>query len=421
MKNYLEKLPKEIQDLINIAGNIAGDLGFKAYLVGGLVRDLILSVDNYDLDIVIEGEGIEFAKIFARKLEGKIVCHPRFMTATIVLPNDLKIDVVTARKEIYPNPAVLPVVSPGSLDDDLFRRDFTINALAIQITGKDFGKLIDVYDGRKDLEAKILRILHSKSFIDDPTRIIRGIRFEQRFGFSFERNTKKCLKEAVRNKIFKKLQPQRLRDEIQLILQEKDPKRNIFRLNELLGTSFLGKSLKFNKQTKDLVVSLAEQIAWFKNIHKRHRHLDIWLIYLISFLDSFDLSKAKDFCDKFVLHKADSKKILQYFSRRREVEKVLVNKRIEPSDLFHLLSAIEYEVIILIRARNKNQNLQKNINDFFAFHHEVKIMISGKDLCCLGLKPGAQYQKIFKQVLNAKLNGKISTKEEEINFVKEII
>ncbi len=421
MKKYLEKLPKEIIVLINTAKEIAQDLGFQAYLVGGLVRDLFLSVDNYDLDIVIEGDGIEFANNFALKTQSKVISHPRFMTATIILPNHFKIDVVTARKEIYPQPAHLPIVSVGSLQDDLFRRDFTINTLAVQISGNDFGKLIDIFNGKKDLEAKVLRILHNKSFIDDPTRIIRGIRFEQRFNFNFEKETLKCLNQALKSKIFEKLQLQRLRDEMQLLLSEKDPKRNIFRINELLGTSFLSKDLKFNQKTRKVLECLEASIIWFKDIHKRHRHLDVWLIYLIAFLENYDLNKAKKFCDKFVLHKGDTNRVLQYFSKRKNIEKALSKKILPPSELFHLLNEITYEVIILIKARSNNKNLHKNISDFFAFHHEVKIMLSGQDLCAMGLKPGAHYQKIFKEVLNAKLNGKISTKEDEIRFVKEII
>ncbi|MCX5710840.1 MAG: tRNA nucleotidyltransferase, partial [Candidatus Omnitrophica bacterium] len=196
MKKYLERLPKEIRELVYFTKDLAAYRGMPAYLVGGFVRDLILGVRNFDLDIVVVGDGIKFAEYFSRALKAKLIRHKRFGTATVVLKPGLKIDIATARSEFYPHPAHLPVVKPGSLKDDLFRRDFTINAMAISLVEKDFGRLIDCYGGKNDLKARSIRVLHALSFIDDPTRIIRAIRFEQRFDFKIDPDTLKLLKEA---------------------------------------------------------------------------------------------------------------------------------------------------------------------------------------------------------------------------------
>lgn len=179
MKEYLRKLPKEIQDLISKAARVASGNNISAYLVGGFVRDLLLGVKNLDLDIVVEGDGIKFAQDFAHTLKAKLILHRRFGTATITLGYNLKIDIATARKETYPYPACLPVVTSGTIEDDLARRDFTINAMAISIMQKDFGRFIDLLYGKHDLYHKKIRVLHNLSFIDDPTRILRAIRFEK--------------------------------------------------------------------------------------------------------------------------------------------------------------------------------------------------------------------------------------------------
>ena len=151
MKSHLNNLNKELKDLINLAQGIAYSHNWPVYLVGGFVRDLILEVKNFDLDIAVEGDGIKFAEDFSAKLKARFIRHKRFGTATVTINPVLKVDIATARKEFYPQPASLPVVSSGTLKDDLFRRDFTINAMAISIAKKDFGRLIDFFAGRDAL------------------------------------------------------------------------------------------------------------------------------------------------------------------------------------------------------------------------------------------------------------------------------
>jgi tRNA nucleotidyltransferase (CCA-adding enzyme) len=235
MKEFLKKLPREIADLIVLAEEIATEKNLSAYLVGGCVRDLLLGEKNFDLDIVVVGEAISFADEFSRRLKVKVIQHRRFGTATVHPAGHPKVDFATSRKEYYPYPAALPLVSPSTLKDDLFRRDFTINAMAIDITRGNFGKLIDFFGGRPDLERGLIRVMHERSFVDDPTRILRAIRFEQRLGFRMEAQTLGYLQTALRQKALRQLAPTRITRELQLIFKEEKALLCLKRLNQLCG------------------------------------------------------------------------------------------------------------------------------------------------------------------------------------------
>ena len=211
-------------NIIEIVGTIADELKIKAYIVGGPVRDKLLGMSNYDLDFVVEGDGIKFAEVLNKKLKGKLITYKAFGTATIELKGK-RIDVVTARKESYKYPAAYPIVKPGAIKDDLFRRDFTINSMALAIDKKGLGRLVDFYGGQKDLTKGVIRVLHDKSFMDDPTRIFRAVRFSVRFGFKIEPHTKKLMKEAVLDGFLGEVNAGRIRKEMELFLKEKNPKK----------------------------------------------------------------------------------------------------------------------------------------------------------------------------------------------------
>jgi tRNA nucleotidyltransferase (CCA-adding enzyme) len=211
-------------DIVKIVGQIADELGVKAYLVGGPVRDKLLGIENFDLDFVVEGNGIRFAESLNKSFKGKLTKYPAFGTATIG-SEDKRVDIVTARKETYKKPGAYPKVKPGKIKDDLFRRDFTINAMAIAVNKKGLGKLVDFYNGQKDLKKGLIRVLHDKSFMDDPTRIFRAVRFAVRLGFKIEPHTKKLMKNAVLDGLLGDVNAGRIRKEIELFLKEKNPKK----------------------------------------------------------------------------------------------------------------------------------------------------------------------------------------------------
>lgn len=421
MKNKIQKLPEELQNLIQEASLTAKEAGVSAYLVGGFVRDLIVGAGNFDLDIVVEGDGISFAEKFAEKLKAKFICHRRFGTATITLAHHLKIDIATARKESYLEPAALPVVEFGSLKDDLKRRDFTINALALDIKKENFGKIIDLFQGYDDILNGKIRFLHDLSFIDDPTRILRAIRFEKRFNFKIEDKTFKCLKEAVGLKMLEKVQPQRLRDELILLLKEEKPIKYIKRLEELTGLRFLSHQLRISNRTYDFLESCQKELRWFDKNYQNRRKMDNWLVYFAALIDSLSVKDTNYLLKLFVFRKGEDLRILSFKNIDKNFIKQLSNKRIKPSEIYEMLDPLSYEVIILIKAKYDNVNIQEYIKDFFTVYNDMRILISGHDLRRLGVAAGPFYQKIFKKVLAAKLNGSVSTYEEELKFIEELI
>jgi len=421
MRKFLEKLPKEIRELVYLAKDEATYRRMPAYLVGGFVRDLILGVRNFDLDIVVVGDGIKFAEYFAGSLKAKLIRHKRFGTATVLLKSGLKIDIATARSEIYPLPAHLPVVKPGSLEDDLFRRDFTINAMAISLAEKDFGRLIDCYGGIGDLKNKTISVLHALSFIDDPTRILRAVRFEKRYSFHLESKTLRLLKEAGRRKMLEQVEPQRLRDELILILKEAQPLKQMQRVQELAGLKFIWNNLTLSTNSKKTFRAIAAELRWFKKAHTRRRQLDFWLIYFMSMLDILSLRSVKLICKKFVFSRGEIKRIISYRKIGQPFIARLSQKKIRPAGIFDLLEPLSYEVILLLKAKYKNPVFQGHIKDFLQSYNGMRLHIRGHDLVGLGLQPGPDYQRIFRKVLKAKLNGLVHTQEEEIALTKKLM
>ncbi len=418
MKNYLNNLPQEIQDLIHLAGSISLSKGMPVYLIGGFVRDLLLGVKNLDLDMAVEGEGIAFAEELSVKLNAKLIRHRRFGTATVIIKPNLKIDIATARKEIYPEPAKLPVVEFGTLKDDLKRRDFTINAMAIDITESNFGGLIDFFEGKKDLTDKKVRILHELSFIDDPTRILRAIRFEKRLDFKIETKTLHFLKDAVKKRMLEKVEPQRLRDELILILKEDFPVKQIRRMQQLTGFDFISRVLTINY---GLLNSVAQELVWFKKEHFPRRKLDIWLIYFMALIDQVPLKEAIGICCKFVFSKGEEKRILSYKKIGDKFVKKISKKGIKPFEIFGLLEPLCYEVILLIKAKYRDPVITGRIEDFLEIYNDIRVCISGHHLHGLGVVPGPHYKKIFNNVLKAKINGVVKTEEEELRLIKKYI
>ncbi|MBI5287338.1 MAG: CBS domain-containing protein, partial [Deltaproteobacteria bacterium] len=209
-----ERLPQWVVRMLKDAGRVAEGLGYKAYAVGGFVRDLLLRYENLDIDIVIEGDGIAFANEFGRLNNCRVRSHPKFGTAVVIFPDGFKVDVATARLEYYERPGALPTVELSSIKLDLYRRDFTINTLAIALNPKGFGELLDFFGGQRDIKEKTIKVLHNLSFVEDPTRVFRAIRFAERFGFRIGKHTTGLIKNTVRLNLFQKVSGGRLLDEL---------------------------------------------------------------------------------------------------------------------------------------------------------------------------------------------------------------
>jgi len=229
-------------------GKIGSELNFGVYVVGGFVRDLLLYKKNDDIDIVIEGDGIKFAIEYAKQTDSNLHIYEKFGTAVITMPDNFKIDVASARMEYYKSPAALPTVEMSSIKLDLYRRDFTINTLAINLIPDEFGTLTDFFAGQRDLKDKIIRVIHNLSFVEDPTRIFRAIRFEQRFGFKIGKLTAGLIKNAVKMDFFRKLSGLRVLTELRYILEERHPVRAVIRLSDYNLLQVLHSEVKLNNK-----------------------------------------------------------------------------------------------------------------------------------------------------------------------------
>lgn len=227
------RIGPDLRGILHAAGSLAAEMGYRAYAVGGMVRDLLLERDTFDLDIVVEGEGIRFARRLAGRLRARVKGYERFGTATITPAGGARVDIATARTEIYDAPAALPRVTPGSIRDDLFRRDFTINAMALSLAPEEFGRLLDEFGGVRDIRGRRIRVLHGRSFVDDPTRIFRAVRFEARLGFRIVAADEGRIREALALSLLERLEEYRITAELRLILGEPDPSRPLLRLAQM--------------------------------------------------------------------------------------------------------------------------------------------------------------------------------------------
>lgn len=427
MENLADKLnqePPEVIRSLRLISGIAGELGYPVYAVGGFVRDTILGVDDFDLDIVVEGDGIRLTRELSRKLNVDWIAHKRFGTATIDIPGEVKIklDVATARKEMYDSPAALPRVSFGSIKDDLKRRDFTINAMAVDISQDSFGRLVDFFSGRKDLRDKVLKVMHNLSFIDDPTRILRAIRFEQRFDFRIEPRTLKLIKESLSKGMLERVHKHRLRDELILILKEPDPLKCLRRITSLRGFTFIHPGLSVDKKTFALLKRIDELYEWFADnfVHKHKHKVQKWLLYLIVLLQDLSSLQLKRTLQSFAFHNEDIQKVISF---KKDTAKIIsqLKKKTLASGIHKILFPLSYEVVLLMLLKAKDDQVKRKIQDFLRVYSGIQIHLRGDELKELGISPGPDFKRILREILYAKLDGKFSTKEEELVYLKNEI
>lgn len=416
-------LPGDIMKLLRDIGNMGVKAGCRTFVVGGLVRDLLLGVKNLDLDIVVEGDAIRFGGILSSSFGWAMVEYRKFGTCSVFTKGGLKIDLATARREIYEQPGALPTVSFGSLREDLLRRDFTINAMAISLDKGTFGRLIDFFGGEADLASGRIRVLHNKSFTDDPTRIFRAVRFEQRFGFKIDRRTEELIRNAIDEKMFEKVKSQRIRDEIILILKEEYPLLAIRRMSELDELRFLHHAIKLNSRIVKLFKAAGGACRWYDSASFRKRALDRWLVYLMALMDDLRYNEISSVCDKFAFRRGERIRLLSYKKLAGRVIKTLSGtKEIKPCRIHKLLEPLSLEVTLLMMAKGRSSRpAVSRIKAFLEYYNGKRIMLRGENLERLGLKPSPLYKDIFEKVLCARLDGRVKTKKDELAYAARLI
>jgi tRNA nucleotidyltransferase (CCA-adding enzyme) len=414
-----ERMSKRVVGTLRQIGEVADQIGCGVYVVGGFVRDLFLYRHDEDIDIVIEGDGIEFAKKFARLENTRIHTYEKFGTAVIIYPDGFKIDVASARLEYYKFPAALPVVEMSSIKLDLYRRDFTINTLAIQLNPEKFGLLIDFFSARKDIKEKIIRVLHNLSFVEDPTRVFRAIRFEQRFGFGIGKLTAGLIDNAVAMDFFRGLSGRRVFAELRQILQEDNPVPAIKRLNDFDLLKVIHPWIQFDKHLMMMLNSTKKVLAWHDLLFLDESYMK-WVVYFLILTNQCDRKRTEEICRRFELGPRNAK----FFCRDRfEAAECLYwlerHLPVDNSTLYQKLSGFRTELILYMMAATQKQAVKKAISHFFTRLRRMTISLKGRDLKEMGLEPGPIYRDTLQATLDAKLNGQVKTRKDELEFARD--
>src|SRR5262245_50039177 len=423
--NLLQRLPARMASMLHVVGRLADAQGEKVYLVGGVVRDLLLHRPTFDLDLAVEGNGIAIARLVSERFRTSLTVYDRFATARLQFPSGLRMDIATTRKESYALPAELPCVEPASLAEDLYRRDFAINALAIQLNAGHVGHLIDCYGGQKDLRDRTIRVLHEKSFEDDPTRIFRAIRFEQRFKGRLEANTQRLLRNAAETGLIDRLSGPRLCNEWFLLFAERGPSRALDRLAQLKLFRFLHPQLQYGAQTRRMIRFLSKLVAtWTRRFPTSH--LDRSVLYLMALLEGVSESVLEGVITRLMLSNEQAKKVRTSGRNPARILRVLGGaNNLRPSELYHLLIEVPDEALVLLLAKaaagKRTVQTGRTLRRVFRFMTRLrasKTALRGADLLQMGMAPGPQIKDCLTRLLDARLDGTVKTRAHERAFVQ---
>ncbi|MFC1860322.1 CCA tRNA nucleotidyltransferase [Chloroflexota bacterium] len=401
-----KQLPAELVSFIQKAGEAAASRKEGLYLVGGVVRDLLLGQTNLDLDLVVEGNAIELAGHLAELYPAKITTHPRFNTAKLQWDRR-SVDLTTARSETYAHPGALPTVKPGSINEDLFRRDFTINAMAIGLNPQGYGDLIDHHGGRDDLEHKFIRILHEKSFIDDATRIWRGLRYEQRLDFHVESETLKLLKREIPR--LDTISGDRIRYELECILKEERPEKVLRRAEELGVLSKLSPALRGN----GWLAAKSEQARQISSPNPPA--VGLYLSLLVYPLTG---EETESLISSLRLPKSLAQALRDTIGLKDKLQS-LADPEISPSGTYHLLHGYSPQAVTAVFLASDSPAARQYPQLFLKKLRYVKPTLTGNDLKKLGIAPGPRMKEILRRLHDARLDGKVKSKEEEVEMVEE--
>ena len=418
-----ERFPERIHDLLMEFGRVGDDLGYSVYAVGGFVRDLLMRVENFDVDIVVEGDGIHLAEEFEKNSLCRIRTHKKFGTAIILFPDGLKVDVATARLEVYDFPAALPTVERGSIKMDLYRRDFTINTLAIQLNPKAFGELIDFFGGVKDIKEKVIRVLHNLSFVEDPTRIFRAIRFEQRLGFQIGKHTQNLMKNAVKMGFMDRLSGGRILSELILILEEENPIPALKRMRDYNLFHLLHPRLKFDEEVENLFEQIHHVISWFDLLFLEERY-ERWLIYFYGLIDFLKEGEIHEICQRLAMNDKACRKVTE--GKRQGDQALLqifswINTDFQPkrSEIYNVLDPLPTEAKLFMMAKTTQMTTRRYISLYFTQLKDTKPLLKGSDLVQMGMKPGPSIRKTLADLLKARLDEQVTTRQDEMEYISK--
>ena len=415
-----EQLPGDILNILQLAGEVAQEINATAYCVGGFVRDLFLQVPNFDVDIVVEGDGLELARRLGVLTHARVREHERFRTAVLIFPDGMKIDIATSRTEYYEFPAALPMVERSSIKEDMYRRDFTINTMALCLNPDKFGDLTDYFGGRKDLENGDIRVLYNLSFVEDPTRILRAIRFEQRYDFTIEPDTFRFARDAIERRMLGKLSYTRILNELILILNEKDPVPALERMVETGVWQYILPEVKLDSLSRTDLRRTPVVLSWWDERYPAYpvQHWLVYIVYILSVLEEEDLNQVLERYpfDRYELQCIhESRRISQLVSMLQQENPMPF------SAMYRMLHSLNTENLIHLLLKVDDAALWDHIVDYIDARERMEICLNGNDLIALGLKPGPQFRLILEELYALKLDGLVESREAELDAVQNWI
>lgn len=414
--------------LIELIAKQAQARQLSLFLVGGVIRDLLLKRRNFDLDLVLESDAIAFAEALSGEYGGALQSHRAFGTATwtldasvaerLSLPADdipSHLDFARARAESYARPAALPTVTPSSIERDLRRRDFSLNTVALQLSPAGFdGKLLDVCGGLRDLELKQVRVLHDRSFLDDPTRILRALRFARRYGFELEPETAALIKAAL--PLLGSITGIRLSHEIELILQEAEAAKVIQDLQDLGALERIHPAFRVSRKLEQRLNLQPDGMPRWAEVAAADPALR-WSLLLVD----VGASAAADICERLDLTQALTRSV-SASAKLVTKASALGDAGARPSEIAQLLeSAPEVSLVAAWIALSRSPAARQNIDDYAMIWRHQRPRINGNDLKRMGIPPGPRYKYVLEALRSAWIDGDIKTPEEEALYLKTLL
>ena len=366
---------------------------------------------------MVEGDGIEFGKKLAEKFKCRMEYHEKFKTAVLILEDGQHIDIATARVEYYKKPAALPIVEKGSIKQNLSRRDFTVNTLALSLNRENYSELLDYFGGRDDLKNKKIKILHKMSFIEDPTRIFRAVRFEKRLGFKMDKHTEGLARTTISMGIVSKLKGVRIRDELIYIFREDRPWKAIERLYELGALETIGLSKVMNQ---NFFTNVREALKYYEKFKKFYgKGLKKWRLIFILLLSDKKPGDIRKWCFGLMIKNRDTEVIVNSIKKWQIVENGLKNIVKKNSSLYFKLNHIHPELQVISASWGKNylDNLKKYLKDLSS----VRLEIDGRTLKDMGYEPSEKFRQVLQELFIMKLDKKAKTRSDEIRQAEKLM
>jgi tRNA nucleotidyltransferase (CCA-adding enzyme) len=426
-----ELLPAWAVEILKEAGETAEELGMRAYIVGGIARDLLMRRKNLDIDIVVEGgDGIEFAREFAHRRGLRVRTHQRFKTAVLIFPDGFKVDVATARLEYYERPGALPTVEQSSLKLDLYRRDFIINTLAVGLNPGHFGELTDFYGAQKDIKDRTIRVIHNLSFVEDPTRALRAVRFSVKFGFKIGAHTLKLIKNALKQDLFDHISGARILDELRHIFEEELAAKAVAMLDELGLLSLIDGKITWDDSREALFARAHEAVIWQRLLYTEE-DAEEWLVLLLALTDELTEAELAALAERLTI--AGKRRLHVISSRGPGLDAVgrgagldavgRINGGLAASNsaLYELLSPIPLEVILYLMARAPGETVKMALSGYVTKLKHTETALMGRDLIAMGVPEGPLVGEILAALFKKRLDAEIATREEEEALVREFL